>query len=95
MGPRQVGDPDAIIRSSRHVGHVVVWQAANRFFVLTVDAGPDAELIAQVTQEMSVALTIESGPIEGTRIRIRPGLARQVIRLLSPQPWVMLVGEAR
>ena len=29
------------------------------------------------------------------RVRIRPGLARQAIRLPSPQPWVMLVAEAR
>jgi len=57
--------------------------------------GPDAELVAQVTQEMSVAVTIESGPIEGTRVRLRPGLGRQAVRLPSPQPWVMLVAEAR
>jgi hypothetical protein len=95
MDVRQVGDPDAMIRSSRHVGHVVIWQAANRFFALAIDAGPDAELVARVTQEMSVALTIESGPIDGTRVRLRPGLGRQAIRLPSPQPWVMLVGEAR
>ena len=95
MDVRQVGDADTIIRSSRHVGHVVIWQAANRFFAFAIDAGPGAELIAQVTQEMSVALTIESGPIEGTHVRLRPGLGRQVIRLPSPQPWVMLVGEAR
>jgi hypothetical protein len=95
MSVRQIGDPDAIIQSSRHVGQVVMWQAANRFFALAIDVRPDAELIAQVTQEMSVALTIESGPIEGMRIRLRPGLGRQVIRLPSPQPWVMLVAEAR
>ena len=91
----QVGAPDAVIQSSRHVGHVVIWQAANRFFALAVDAGPDAELIVQVTQEMSVALTIESGPIEATRVRLRPGLGKQAIRLPAPQPWVMLVAEAR
>ena len=95
MSVRQVGDPDAIIQSSRHVGHVVIWQAANRFFAFAVDVQPDAELVVQVTQEMSVALTIESGPIEGTRVRLRPGLGRQAIRLPSPQPWVMLVAEAR
>jgi len=95
MDVRQVGDPDAIIRSSRHVGHVVLWQAANRLFALAIDVAPDAELIAQVTQEMSVALTIESGPINGTRVRLRPGLGRQAIVLPSPQPWVMLVAEAR
>jgi hypothetical protein len=95
MAVRQVGDPDAVIQSSRHVGHVVIWQAANRFFAFAVDVQSDAELVAQVTQEMSVALTIESGPIEGTRVRLRPGLGSQAIRLPSPQPWVMLVGEAR
>ena len=95
MSVRQIGDPDAIIQSSRHVGHVVIWQAANRFFAFAVDVQPDAELVVQVTQEMSVALTIESGPIEGTRVRLRPGLGKQAIRLPSPQPWVMLVAEAR
>jgi hypothetical protein len=49
----------------------------------------------QVTQEMSVALTVESGPVEGVRVLIRPGLGRQAIRLPSPQPWVLLVAEAR
>ena len=40
------------------------------------------------------SLTVESGPIEGARVRIRPGLAWQAIRLPSPQPWVTLVAEA-
>jgi hypothetical protein len=95
MSVRQVGEPDSVIQSSRHVGHLVVWQAENRFFVFAFDVRPDAELVALVTREMSGSFTVESGPIEGTRIRIRPGLARQAIRLPSPQPWVMLVGEAR
>jgi hypothetical protein len=95
MSVRQMGDSDTIVRSSRHVGHVVIWQAANRLFALAIDVGPDAELIVQATQEMSVALTIESGPIDGTRVRLRPGLGKQAIRLPSPQPWVMLVAEAR
>ncbi len=95
MSPRQVGDPDSAIQSSRHVGHVVVWQAENRFFAFAVDVRPDAELVAQVAREMSGSFTVESGPIEGIRVRIRPGLARQAIRLPSPQPWVMLVAEAR
>ena len=95
MDVRQVGDPDAIIRSSRHVGHVVIWQAANRFFALAIDVRPDAELVALVTREMTGSFTVESGPIEGISVRIRPGLGRQAIRLPSPQPWVMLVAEAR
>jgi len=95
MSVRQAGDPDAVIQSARHVGHVVIWQAANRFFALAVDVQPDAELVAQVAQELSVALTIESGPINGARIRLRPGLRRQAIVLPSPQPWVMIVAEAR
>ena len=95
MSARQEGDPDAVIQSSHHVGHVVIWQAANRFFALAIDVRPDAELIAQVTQEMHVALTTESGPAEGLRVRLRPGIGRQSFRLPSPQPWVMLVAEAR
>ena len=95
MNLRQPGDPDAVIQSSRHVGHVVIWQAANRFFVLAVDVGPDAELTAQVTQEMSASLTVENGLIEGVRVRLRPGFGRQAVALPSPQPWVMLVAEAR
>jgi len=95
MRARQAGDPDAVIQSSRHVGHLVVWQAENRFFAFAFDVRPDAELVALVTREMSGSFTVESGPIEGTRVRIRPGLARQAIRLPSPQPWVMLVAEAR
>ena len=74
---------------------VVVWQAENRFFAFAFDVQPGAELVALVTREMSGSFTVESGPIEGTRVRIRPGLARQAIRLPSPQPWVMLVAEAR
>jgi hypothetical protein len=57
MDVRQVGDSDPIIRSSRHVGHVVIGETANRFFALASDAGPDAELVGQVTQEISAALT--------------------------------------
>ena len=95
MSVRQAGDADAVIQSSRHVGHFVVWQAENRFFVFAFDVRPGAEVVALVTREMSGSFTVESGPIEGTRIRIRPGLARQAIRLPSPQPWVMLVAEAR
>jgi hypothetical protein len=95
MSVRQVGDPDAIIQASSRVGHVVIWQAANRFLIFAADVGPDAELVVRVTQEMIVARTIERGPIDGARVRLRPGLGRQAIRLPSPQPWVMLVGEAR
>jgi hypothetical protein len=51
MGVRQVGAPDAIIPSSRHVGHVVIWLAANRFFALAIDVAPDAELVAQAAQD--------------------------------------------
>ena len=95
MDVRQVGDNDAVIQSSRHVGHVVVWQAENRFFAFAVDVRPGAELVALVTREMRGSFTVESGPVEGIRVRIRPGLGRQAIRLPSPQPWVMLVAEAR
>jgi len=95
MSVSQAGDPDAIVRSSRHAGEVVIWQAANRFFALALDAGPGAELVVQVTQEMNVALTIESGPVDGMRVRLRPGLGGQIIALPSPQPWVMLVAETR
>ena len=58
-------------------------------------AGPDAELMVQVVQEMRGAFTIERGPVEGTRILLRPGLGRQTVPLPSPQPWVMLVAGAR
>jgi hypothetical protein len=95
MGIRQPGDPDAIIRSSRHVGQVVMWQASNRLFALAIDVAPGAELVAQVTQEMRVVLTIESGPVNGTPVRLMPGRGRQAVPLPSPQPWVMLVAKAR
>jgi len=95
MSVRQAGDPDAFIQSARHVGRIVLWQASNRFFAFAVDVGPDAELVVQDTQEMSVAFTIESGPTAGARVRLRPGLGMQVIALPSPQPWVMLAAEAR
>ena len=72
-----------------------MWQAENRFFASAFDVRPGAELAALVSREMRGSFTVESGPIEGTRIRIRPGLARQAIRLLSPQPWVMLAAESR
>jgi len=90
-----VGDPDAVIQSSRHVGRVVIWQAANRFFALAVDVGSDAELEARVPQEMRAFLTIESGAVEGLGVRLRPGFGKQTVALPSPQPWVMVVGEAR
>jgi hypothetical protein len=95
MDVRQVGDPDAIIRSSRHVGHVVIWQAANRFFALALEVGTDAALEVQVLQDMGVALTIESGPVGGARVRVGPGRGRQAIALPASQPWVMLVAEVR
>ncbi|MGE5199501.1 MAG: hypothetical protein ACM3H9_07655 [Rhodospirillaceae bacterium] len=95
MSVRDVGDADAIIQSARHVGRVVIWQAANRFFALAVDVGPDAELVARVPQEMRASLTTESGAVEGLDLRLRPGFGRQALRLPSPQPWVMVVGEAR
>ena len=44
---------------------------------------------------MSVALTIESGPIDKARVRLTPGPGRQAIRLPSHQPWVMVVAESR
>jgi hypothetical protein len=77
------------------VGHVVVWQASNRFFALALDVGANAELAVQVAQEMGIALTIESGPVGGAQVRVGPGRGKQTIPLPSPQPWVMLVAEAR
>jgi len=95
MSVRHLGDPDAVIRSSRNVGQVYTWQAADRVFAFAIDVQPDAELVAQVTRVMSGSVTVEGGPAEGIRIQLNPGLGRQTIRLPSPQPWVMLVGEAR
>lgn len=95
MSTRQAGEPDAVIQSSRHVGDVVIWQASNRFFVLAIDVGPGAELVVRVAQEMRARFAVERGPIEGARVLLRPSLGRQAIALPSPQPWVMLVGEAR
>jgi hypothetical protein len=95
MRPCGGGDADCVIRPSRHVGRVVVWQASNRFFALVLDVGADAELAVQVPQEMNVALTIESGPVGGVRGRVGPGRGQKAIVLPAPQPWVMLVGEAR
>ena len=68
MSIRPVGDPDAFVRSSRHVGDVVTWQAANRFFAFAVDVGPDAELVAQVTQEMSGSFTHRERAGRGKRV---------------------------
>jgi hypothetical protein len=95
MDVREVGDGDAVVQSARHVGQIVSWQAANRWFAFAVDVRRDAELVVRVTQEMGVWLTVESGPVGGARIRLRPGVGRQSIPLPSPQPWVMLVAEAR
>jgi hypothetical protein len=44
---------------------------------------------------MGVALTIESGPVGGPRVRVGPGRGQKAIALPAPQPWVMLVAEAR
>jgi len=95
MSTRQAGEPEALIQSSRHVGDLVIWQASNRFLVLAIDVGPGAELAVRVAQEMQAVLTVDGGRVAGARIRLRPGLGRQPIPLPSPQPWVMLVGEAR
>jgi len=95
MSVRQAGEPDAVIQSSRHVGDLVIWQASNRFFALAIDVGPEAELVARVAQELRGVLTVESGRIDGTRLRLSPALGRQIISLPSPQPWVMVVAEAR
>jgi hypothetical protein len=89
------GDADCVVRSSRHVGHVVVWQASNRFFALALDVGANAELAVQVAQEMGIAFTIESGPVGGAHMRVGPGRGKQTIQLPGPKPWVMLVAEAR
>ena len=95
MDVRQIGDPDAILQSSRHVGQVVIWQAANRLFVFAVNVRPGARLTAQATQDMTGTFTIEGGPMEGLPVRLQPGRGEQTIRLPSPQPWVILVAEAR
>jgi hypothetical protein len=91
----RMGDPDCVIRSARHAGDVVVWQAANRFFALVLDVGANAELTVQVPQEMGVAFTVERGPVDAPRVRVRPGRGRETIALPAAQPWVMLVAEAR
>jgi hypothetical protein len=95
MDVRQIGDPDAILQSSRHVGQVVIWQAANRLFVFAVNVRPGARLTAQATQDMTGTFTLEGGPVEGLPVRLQPGRGEQTIRLPSPQPWVILVAEAR
>jgi hypothetical protein len=89
------GDAECVVRSSRHVGSVIVWQTSNRFFALALDVEADAELAVQVPQEMGVALTIESGPVGGPRVRVGPGRGQKAIVLPAPQPWVMLVADAR
>jgi hypothetical protein len=95
MTVRQVGDTDAIIRSSRHVSQVYGWQAANRLFVFAVNVRPGAQLTAQVSQEMTGAFTVEGGAVVSVPVRLRPGLGGQAITLPSPQPWVILVLESR
>jgi len=96
MRIREVGSPDAIIRSSRHVTQVYEWQAANRLFVFAVNVRPGAQLTAQVTQDMTGTFTLEGGPVEGLPVRLQPGRGEQTIRLPSPpQPWVILIVEAR
>jgi hypothetical protein len=95
MSVRQVGSSDAIIRSWRHVTKVYEWQAANRLFVFAVNVRPGAQLTAQATQDMTGTFTLEGGPVEGLPVRLQPGRGEQTIRLPSPQPWVILVAEAR
>jgi len=95
MSVRQVGSSDAIIRSWRHVTEVYEWQAANRLFVFAVNVRPGAQLTAQVIQDMTGTFTLEGGPADGLPVRLQPGRGGQTIRLPSPQPWVILVAEAR
>ena len=95
MSTCRVGDPDCVVRSVRHAGDVVVWQAANRFFALVLDVAADAELTVQVPREMGVAFTIERGPVDAARARVGPNRGRQSIALPAAQPWVMLVAETR
>jgi len=51
--------------------------------------------LAATSTPRVVAFTVESGPIEGTLVRLRPGLGKQVIALPSPQPWVLVVAASR
>jgi hypothetical protein len=95
MRVREVGGPDAIIRSSRHVSQVYEWQAANRLFVFVVNVQQGAQLTSQVTQDMAGRFTIESGAVDGQPVRLQPGRGGQTVTLPSPQPWVILVAEAR
>ena len=95
MSVREVGSPDAIIRSWRQVSQVYEWQAANRLFVFAVNVRPDAQLTAQVTEDMTGRFTVEGGAVDGLPVRLQPGRGGQTIRLPSPQPWVILVVEAR
>ena len=95
MSVRQVGSSDAIIRSWRHVTKVYEWQAANRLFVFAVNVRQGAQLTAQVIQDMTGTFTLEGGPADGLPVRLQPGRGGQTIRLPSPQPWVILVAEAR
>jgi hypothetical protein len=95
MSVREVGSPDAIVRSWRHVSQVYEWQAANRLFVFAVNVRPDAQLTAQVTEDMTGRFTVEGGAVDGLPVRLQAGRGGQTIRLPSPQPWVILVVESR
>jgi len=44
---------------------------------------------------VGASFAIESGPLDGAHVRLRAGRGKQIIELPSPQPWVMLVAEAR
>ncbi len=91
----QVGSPGAVVRSARNVARVYTWQAADRLFVFAADVQPGAELVAEPAREMSGGFTTEDGAAGGPRVELRPGAGAQTVALPAPQPWVILIVEAR
>jgi hypothetical protein len=95
MSVRPMGSSGAVIRSARNVGRVFSWQAADRLFVFAADVQPGAELVVEPARAMSGGFTTEDGAIESLRVELRPGTGAQSVPLPAPQPWVILIVEAR
>jgi hypothetical protein len=95
MSVRPMGSPGAVIRSARNVGRVFTWQAADRLFVFAADVQPSAELVATSARAMRGGFTTEDGAAGGPRVELRPGAGPQSIPLPAPQPWAILIAEAR